>query len=156
MRRPKTAAASALGAALVLAALALTPLLVRGGWAQASRGEVRDPLGKELNGLMQRLAAYGFSGSVLVARHGRVLIDMGYGMADLEHHVPYAADTIFDVASISKQFTAAAILKLEMTGKLHVEDPLSKYFPNAPEDKAGITLHQLLTHTSGLKDTFGP
>jgi CubicO group peptidase (beta-lactamase class C family) len=139
---------------LAALALLLTPFPVRGGWAQSSRGEVRGELGKQLDGLLRRLAAYGFSGSLLVARHGQVLIDMGYGQAD-PRGVPFTADTLFDVASISKQFTAAAILRLEMDGKLRVEDPLGKFFPEAPEDKAGITLHQLLTHTSGLEDTVG-
>jgi CubicO group peptidase (beta-lactamase class C family) len=154
--RPTT---SVLGIGLALVTLVTLVALLsagRGGWAQPLRGEVNDPLGKELDSLMQRLAAYGFSGSVLVARKGHVVLDMGYGMADEKKKIPYTAETIFDVASISKQFTAAAVLKLEMLGQLHVEDTLKKYFPNAPEDKSGITLHQLLTHTSGLKDSFGP
>ncbi|HXO29203.1 MAG TPA: serine hydrolase domain-containing protein, partial [Thermoanaerobaculia bacterium] len=114
-----------------------------------------DPVGAELDRYMARLAAYGYSGSVLVARGGRVLLHQGYGLADRARRRPYTAETLFDVASISKQFTAAAILALEMAGKLAVEDPLGKFFPNAPADKAAITLHQLLTHTSGLRDTFG-
>jgi CubicO group peptidase (beta-lactamase class C family) len=114
-----------------------------------------DPVGAALDRYMARLAAYGYSGSVLVARGGRVLLHQGYGLADRARRRPYTAETLFDVASISKQFTAAAILALEMAGKLVVEDPLGKFFPNAPADKAAITLHQLLTHTSGLRDTFG-
>ncbi|HEV3077829.1 MAG TPA: serine hydrolase domain-containing protein, partial [Thermoanaerobaculia bacterium] len=114
-----------------------------------------DPVGAELDRYMARLAAYGYSGSALVARGGRVLLHQGYGLADRARRRPYTAETLFDVASISKQFTAAAILALEMAGKLVVEDPLGKFFPNAPADKAAITLHQLLTHTSGLRDTFG-
>jgi CubicO group peptidase (beta-lactamase class C family) len=114
-----------------------------------------DPVGAELDRYMSRLAAYGYSGSVLVARGGRVLLHQGYGLADRARGRPYTAETLFDVASISKQFTAAAILALEMEGKLRVEDPLGRFFPGAPADKAAITLHQLLTHTSGLRDTFG-
>jgi CubicO group peptidase (beta-lactamase class C family) len=114
-----------------------------------------DPVGAELDRYMARLAAYGYSGSVLVARGGRVLLHQGYGLADRARRRPYTAETLFDIASISKQFTAAAILALEMAGKLAVEDPLGKFFPGAPADKAAITLHQLLTHTSGLRDTFG-
>ncbi len=114
-----------------------------------------DPVGAELDRYMARLAAYGYSGSVLVAKGGRVLLHQGYGLADRARRRPYTAETLFDVASISKQFTAAAILALEMAGKLAVEDPLGKFFPGAPPDKAAITLHQLLTHTSGLRDTFG-
>lgn len=114
-----------------------------------------DPVGAKLDRYMARLAAYGYSGSVLVARGGRVLLHQGYGLADRARRRPYTAETLFDVASISKQFTAAAILALEMAGKLRVEDTLGKFFPGAPPDKAAITLHQLLTHTSGLRDTFG-
>ena len=114
-----------------------------------------DPVGAELDRYLARLAAYGYSGSVLVARGGRVMLHQGYGLADRARRRPYTAETLFDLASISKQFTAAAILALEMAGKLRVEDPLGKFFPGAPADKAAITLHQLLTHTSGLRDTFG-
>ncbi|HVR08695.1 MAG TPA: serine hydrolase domain-containing protein [Thermoanaerobaculia bacterium] len=114
-----------------------------------------DPVGAELDRYLSRLAAYGYSGSALVARGGRILLHKGYGLADRARGVPYTAETLFDIASIAKQFTAAAILKLEMEGKLRVEDPLGRFFPDAPADKAAITLHQLLTHTSGLRDTFG-
>src|SRR4029077_12786787 len=64
------------------------------------------------------------------------------------------ADTVFSVGSITKQFTAAAILKLEMQGKLHVEDAIGKYLANVPDDKRAITLHRLLTHTAGLESDF--
>jgi CubicO group peptidase (beta-lactamase class C family) len=100
------------------------------------------------------LVAAGFRGSVLVSKGGAVVLRKGYGMADRENGVAYDADTVFSVGSITKQFTAAAILKLEMQGKLHVEDPIGKYFASAPEDKRAITLHQLLTHTSGLESDF--
>ena len=75
-------------------------------------------------------------------------------MADRENGVAYDADTVFSVGSITKQFTAAAILKLEMQGRLHVEDAIGKYIPNVPDDKKAITLHHLLTHTSGLESDF--
>jgi CubicO group peptidase (beta-lactamase class C family) len=100
------------------------------------------------------LVAAEFRGSVLVSKGGAVLLRKGYGMADRENGVAYDADTVFCVGSITKQFTAAAILKLEMQGKLHVEDAIGKYFPNVPEDKRGITLHHLLTHTAGLESDF--
>jgi CubicO group peptidase (beta-lactamase class C family) len=100
------------------------------------------------------LIASDFKGSVLVWKGGTALLRKGYGMADRESGVPYDADTVFDVGSITKQFTAAAILKLEMQGKLHVEDGIGKFFPAVPEDKRAITLHQLLTHTSGLDSDF--
>jgi len=100
------------------------------------------------------LVAADFRGSVLVAKDGAVILRKGYGLADRENGVPYDADTVFSIGSITKQFTAAAILKLEMQGKLHVEDSIGKYLPAVPEDKRAITLHQLLTHTAGLESDF--
>jgi CubicO group peptidase (beta-lactamase class C family) len=100
------------------------------------------------------LDAAGFRGSVLVSKGGTVVLRKGYGMADRENGTPWAPDAVFSVGSITKQFTAAAILKLETEGKLRVEDPIAKFFPNAPADKRAITIHQLLTHTSGLESDF--
>jgi CubicO group peptidase (beta-lactamase class C family) len=112
-------------------------------------------LREKLDAHMSRLEAYGFSGSILVAKGGEVILNKGYGFADAKRKVPFTADTAFDIGSITKQFTAAAILKLEMQGKLGVSDPLSKWFEGVPEDKKGITLHHLLTHSAGLEDVFG-
>ncbi len=97
----------------------------------------------------------GFSGSVLVAQNGRILLEKGFGMADREAARRETAETVFSIGSITKQFTAAAILKLESQGKLKLDDRLSTYFPEAPADKSGITLHQLLTHSAGLDETSG-
>lgn len=97
----------------------------------------------------------GYSGSVLIAVNGNVLLKKGYGLADSKNNIPFTADTIFDIGSITKQFTAACILKLEMQGKLSVHDPITKYFDNVPADKQQITLHHLLTHTAGLIDSLG-
>jgi CubicO group peptidase (beta-lactamase class C family) len=124
--------------------------------AQARGEVVKGPLGTELDRYLSALAGYGYSGSALVAQHGEVILDKGYGLADRAHGTPFTADTLFDIASISKPFTAAAVLRLEMQGKLKVEDKLSRFFPNVPPDKAGITIHQLLTHTAGFLETLGP
>jgi CubicO group peptidase (beta-lactamase class C family) len=96
----------------------------------------------------------GFQGGVLVARNGETILCKGYALADRERGIPYRPDTVFTVGSITKQFTAAAILKLEMQGKIKVEDPIAKYLPGVPEDKRAITLHHLLTHTAGLESDF--
>src|SRR5258707_12078061 len=120
-----------------------------------ARGQVRGPLGTSLDRYLKALVGYGYSGAVLVAKHGEVVLNQGYGLADRDQKAPFTPDTLFDIASISKQFTAAAILKLEMQGRLKVEDKLVRFFPSAPPDKAGITLHQLMTHTSGLPDSIG-
>ncbi|MBK6635827.1 MAG: beta-lactamase family protein [Chitinophagaceae bacterium] len=96
-----------------------------------------------------------FSGSVLVMKDGEEILKKGYGLADRENKIPYTPETISTVGSVTKQFTGTAILKLEMMGKLTVQDELEKYFPGAPADKKKITLHQLLTHTAGLKPAIG-
>jgi CubicO group peptidase (beta-lactamase class C family) len=90
-----------------------------------------------------------FSGSVLVARGGRILLSRGYGMANYELDVPNTPQTKFRLGSVSKQFTSMAILQLEQKGRLKVSDTLKTYFPDYPQgDK--ITIRHLLTHTSGI------
>jgi CubicO group peptidase (beta-lactamase class C family) len=91
-----------------------------------------------------------YMGSVLVVKHGRVLLNRGYGMADMEWGIPNAPDTVFRMGSITKQFTAASILLLEERGKLKIDDPVSKYLPDMPRSWEKITLYNLLTHTSGI------
>ena len=83
-------------------------------------------------------------------REGKLLLNRGYGFADWEAGARMSPATVFDIGSVSKQFTAAAILKLEEMGRLRVEDPISRFLPDTPAGKRAITLHQLLTHTSGL------
>jgi CubicO group peptidase (beta-lactamase class C family) len=120
--------------------------------SEASSGTVTaSALGAEID---RWLRAADFRGNLLLASNGVVLFRKGYGSSDRENGVPYDVATVFSIGSITKQFTAAAILKLEMQGKLHVEDTLVKYLSEVPEDKRGITLHQLLTHTSGLESDF--
>ncbi|MBF2004367.1 MAG: serine hydrolase [Chlorogloeopsis fritschii C42_A2020_084] len=90
-----------------------------------------------------------FMGSVLVARAGEVLLSAGYGMANLEHNVPNTPQTKFRLGSITKQFTATAILQLQEQGLLEVQDSISNYLPDYPNGKK-ITIHHLLNHTSGI------
>jgi CubicO group peptidase (beta-lactamase class C family) len=91
-----------------------------------------------------------FMGTVLVAKDGKVLFSNGYGFANLEHNVPNTPDTKFRLGSLTKQFTAVAILQLEEQGKLKVTDPACNYLPNCPATWRPITIHHLATHTSGL------
>lgn len=91
-----------------------------------------------------------FSGAVLVAAGDEVLYEGGFGEADRTWHVPNEPDTVFLVGSVSKQFTSMIVLQLVAEGKLALEDTLAKHLSDFPADKAGITIHQLLTHTSGL------
>jgi CubicO group peptidase (beta-lactamase class C family) len=97
----------------------------------------------------------GASGTLVAARDGDLVHCKGFGIADREAHVAARCDTVYDVMSMTKQFTAAAILKLEMMGELRVTDPISMYVGPVPTDKRGITVHQLLTHTAGLVDALG-
>jgi CubicO group peptidase (beta-lactamase class C family) len=111
--------------------------------------------GSRLDLYLTALSSAGFSGTVLVARDGELLLHKGYGLADRGRKLACGTETVFDIGSVTKQFTATAILQLETAGKLSTSDPLSKYLDGVPPDKAGITLRHLLTHTSGLDHAYG-
>jgi CubicO group peptidase (beta-lactamase class C family) len=96
-----------------------------------------------------------FSGAILVARDGKVLVSKGYGMADVEHDVPNTPETKFRIASITKQFTAAAILLLQERGKLSVQDSVCKHVAPCPDAWQPVTIHHLLSHTAGMPDFTG-
>jgi len=97
----------------------------------------------------------GFNGSVLVLKDGTTLLDKGYGLRDREQKLPNEPGTVHAIGSITKQFTAACILKLQEQGKLKVTDAMSSYLPDVPTDKSGITLHHLLTHSAGFPGAIG-
>jgi CubicO group peptidase (beta-lactamase class C family) len=90
--------------------------------------------------------------AVSAVRAGETLVEGGYGSADLEHAAPITARTPFEAGSVSKQFTAAAILLLVQDGKLRLTDDVRKYLPQLPDYGRVITIDQLLSHTSGLRD----
>jgi CubicO group peptidase (beta-lactamase class C family) len=92
----------------------------------------------------------GIQGSVLLAKDGRVILSRGYDLANIELAVPNKPKTKFRLGSITKQFTATAILQLQEQGKLRVTDPISKYIPDTPPAWSNVTIHHLLTHTSGI------
>ena len=89
-----------------------------------------------------------------VMKEGRILYERGYGMADLDHNVPITPATVFHVASMSKQFTAASILMLAQEGKLSLDDPVRKYIPELPDFGTPVTISELIHHTSGLRDQW--
>jgi len=91
-----------------------------------------------------------FTGAVLVAREGKVLFARGYRMANMEHNIANTPQTKFRLGSITKQFTAVAFMQLQEKGKLTVQDLVCKYVPECPAAWAPITIHHLLTHTSGI------
>jgi CubicO group peptidase (beta-lactamase class C family) len=90
-----------------------------------------------------------FNGTVLVAHNGKILMDKGYGLLNAGDKTPNDKNSVFQIGSITKQFTATVLLKLQEEKKLNVKDKLSKYFPDYPKGDS-ITLEQLLTHTSGI------
>lgn len=90
--------------------------------------------------------------SVAVVWHGEPVVARGYGLADVERKTPAAADTLFRIGSITKQFTAAAILQLAAAHKLALDDDLHRYLPDYPTHGKRITLRNLLAHTSGIRD----
>lgn len=111
-------------------------------------GDAPDAMGLEAT-LARRFPSDGSGAAVLVARDGKVLFSHGYGYADREKEIPATPETRFRIGSVTKQFTAAAVLHLQQEGKLSINDSLAKYFPGYPGGDR-ITLRHLLTHTSGL------
>lgn len=97
-----------------------------------------------------------FMGTVLVTDGEHVLLDKGYGMADLEWSIANAPDVKFRLGSLTKQFTATLVLLLQQDGKLKIDDPVSKYLPDSPKAWEKITLANLLGHTSGIPSFTNP
>ena len=97
----------------------------------------------------------GFSGAISVLKGDDIIINKGYGLANKTTNKFNNPNTIFDIGSNTKQFTATAILKLAELGKLKITDSLQTYFNRIPIDKKTITIHQLLTHTAGFSESIG-
>ena len=111
--------------------------------------------------LTQQYPAAGPGASVLVAKEGHVLYRRAFGQADLERHVAMQPEHRFRLGSLTKQFTACAILKLAVEGKLSVHDELTRYLADYPTQGHSLTIEQVLTHTAGIPDythrpTFTP
>lgn len=131
---------------LIIAAACLCVLLpcpAQGQQAPSSTDEMFASKGSETPGL-----------SVLVARGGKVLFERFGGGADIEQHTAVTPRTRFHVASVSKQFTAAAVLLLVREGKLRLDDRARHYLPSLPEGYAAVSIRQLLNHTGGLRDQW--
>ncbi len=109
----------------------------------------------KIDSYLEASSKNGFSGVVLVAKKGEVVLSKGYGWADRENKIPNSPTTVFNIGSVTKQFTASAILKLVEQGKMKTSDKISSYFTETPTDKKDITIHQLLTHTSGISNRTG-
>jgi CubicO group peptidase (beta-lactamase class C family) len=120
-----------------------------------TRADEADVAGKIDEVMRARVKSDRFSGTVLVARGGEVIARRGYGMADLEHDVPNAPETKFRLGSVTKQFTAMAVLILQERGKLDVQEKVKTYLADSPGAWDDVTLHHLLTHTSGIPSYTG-
>jgi CubicO group peptidase (beta-lactamase class C family) len=133
-------------------------LLVIAMWMPAvAAAEVdvwKSPMEKRIDAVMSPWANKGSPGcAVGVVQDGKVVHKKGYGMADLERGVPIAPDTVFDIGSVSKQFTAAAIHLLAAEKKLSLDDDIRKHVPELPQvGKGVVTIRHLLHHTGGLRD----
>jgi D-alanyl-D-alanine carboxypeptidase len=131
----------ALGCLLLLGAAALWP---------ASVAEARPPV-TAADSYIAELGREGFSGSILVERNGSVLI-RSYGLADREFGIKNTPETKFKIGSVTKQFTATAMLLLVKDGKLSLQDPLCRFVANCPASWQPITIRELLNHSSGIPD----
>lgn len=136
---------SRLTTVLLLCSLANSP-----AFAQAAPHDARPARMREYLAAAASLGQ--LNGSVLVAERGEVLIDTAYGFANMELGVRNTAETRFRVASITKQFTAMAVMMLAEEGKLSIADPISKWVDSVPPAWHALTIHQLLRHTSGISD----
>ncbi|UCF21125.1 MAG: beta-lactamase family protein [Gemmatimonadota bacterium] len=137
-----------------LAALALLHV-----FALPSLGAVQRPqhdtatLTREIDALFAEWDIPGSpGGAVVLTRGGEMILRRSYGLADIEHGIPITAETRFELASVSKPFTAFAVLLLEQAGQLRLEDDIRQFFPEFPDFGSPITIADLLHHTSGLSD----
>ena len=132
---------------LVLVAVCLT-------WMSAVTGATPEPqdLASRIDAIMAPFASDQPGAAVIVVKDGRVLFRKAYGLANLETQTPMQPEMVFEIGSITKQFTSTAILMLAEQGKLALADDVRKYVPELPDKGALITIEHLLTHTSGIKD----
>tara|TARA_R110002124_G_scaffold101952_1_gene249773 strand:- start:1124 stop:2623 length:1500 start_codon:yes stop_codon:yes gene_type:complete len=109
---------------------------------------------EKIDQLMNTYSQYEqFNGSVLVAEHGKIIYEKGFGMANMEWNLPNEVNTKFRLGSITKQFTAVLTLKLVEQGKIKLDVPITTYLPDYPKSNGDkITIHQLLTHTAGISN----
>ena len=141
--------------------LACWLLAAASSWSQAYFGAwvddyvVKGDRGRAIEEYLRRLEPYGFSGAVLVAVGDTVLLHAAYGMAQVENGIPNTTRTVFCTGSVTKQFTATAIMLLSQDFLVTPEDPIDKFFNDVPADKKAITVHHLLTHTAGLQPSYG-
>ncbi len=141
-------------ATLILAAAAAASLLAVSALVPALRAQQEAPprgAARAVDSLLAEYAAPGAPGaSVVVVRDGRVVLEKAYGLADVEAGVRARTRTDYRLASLTKEFTATAVMLLADEGKLSLDDPVARWLPDLPAYAHGVTIRHLLTHTSGL------
>lgn len=136
----------------VLVVLLSIPMTAHAQQAQRSKPE---DITTRVDGIFAGWDNYNSPGCALgVYRGGQPIYLRGYGMADLDHNARIEPSTVFHVASMSKQFTAASVIMLSLEGKLSLDDPVRKYIPELPDFGTPITIRELIHHTSGLRDQW--
>lgn len=140
---------------IFLAYLFLAQLLYGSITIEAQAFKNNEALKTKIDSYLNASVINGFSGSVLVAIKGEIILSKGYGWSDRKNKIPNKSSTVFNIGSVTKQFTASAILKLVEKGKIETSDKIGQFFTQAPVDKKNITIHQLLTHTSGISSRAG-
>jgi CubicO group peptidase (beta-lactamase class C family) len=136
-----------IGAVCLIAALVI-------GWSAARADEAQDR-SAQVDALFKQWDSATSPGCALsIMKDGHIVYERGYGMADLDHDVKITPASVFHVASVSKQFTAASILMLANDGKLSLDDEARKYVPQLPDFGVPVTIRQLMHHTSGLRDQW--
>lgn len=125
----------------------------RGGALHAAQGD--DVAGKA-DSALRALEGQGFSGVVLLAKNGSVLLTKGYGLADRDRHTPMSSNTVVQIGSNTKDLTSVSVLQLYERKALRLTDSLGHFFDNVPADKRGITVAQLLDHRAGFPLKLGP
>ena len=110
---------------------------------------------KSIDSFIKDAQSKGYSGYISVNVNGQRVISRATGKRNIEANLPNTLNTVFDFGSNTKQYTAAAIMKLFEAGKLNLNQPLSDFFPDISPEKSVITIHHLLTHTAGFKESSG-
>lgn len=118
-------------------------------------GQIPDSIIKKVDSIFSEYDKTNSPGCALaILKNGKIIYERGYGMSNLEYNIAINPTSIFHIASISKQFTAAAIVRLSLEGKLSLNDDIRKYIPEVPDFGHTITFNNLIHHTSGIRDQW--
>jgi CubicO group peptidase (beta-lactamase class C family) len=123
---------------------------------QTAAVTVRGGRAERIHAELGELTRSGFGGAVIAAIGGEIVLEAGYGFANRELGVPFTSRTTAQIGSLTKQFTAMAIIDLALDGRIRFDAPVGDYLPDAAEPARAVTIHQLLTHTSGMSEYCGP